>query len=89
VYRPTSEVYRSDGGLEGWLTERYCLYSADPAGRIYRGEIDHEPWPLQRVEAEIRVNTLGDWLGIPLPGEPQTLHFARSLDVHAWMVEEV
>jgi len=87
VYRPVSEVYRSAGGLEAWLTERYCLYSADGAGRIYRGEIDHQPWPLQRAEAEIRVNTLGNWLGIPMQGTPETLHFARSLDVHAWMIE--
>jgi len=87
IYRPTSEIYRSEGGLEGWLTERYCLYSADSAGKIYRGEIDHEPWPLQRAEAEILVNTLGDWLGIPLPGQPETLHFAGSLNVHAWLVE--
>lgn len=89
VYRPAGDVYRSAGGLDGWLTERYCLYSADPAGRIYRGEIDHQPWPLQRAEAEIRVNTLGDWLGIRMPGQPETLHFAGSLDVHAWMPEQV
>ena len=34
-------------------------------------------------------NTLGEWLGIPLMGEPETLHFARSLDVRAWMIEWV
>jgi len=89
VYRPVGEVYRSAGGLDGWLTERYCLYSADGAGKVYRGEIDHQPWPLQPAEAEIRVNTLGDWLGIPMQGEPQALHFARSLDVHAWLIEAV
>jgi len=89
-YRPLSDVYWSAGGsLESWLTDRYCLYSADGAGAIFRGEIDHAPWPLQRAEAEIRVNTLGDWLGIPMPGEPETLHFAKSLDVHAWLIQPV
>jgi uncharacterized protein len=87
VYRPIGETYRSEAGsLEHWLTARYCLYSADAAGTIYRGEIDHDPWPLQRAEAEIRINTLGDWLGLPMHGEPATLHFARSLDVRAWMI---
>ena len=89
IYRPVGEVYQSKiGTLEHWLTERYCLYSAN-AGTIFRGEIDHAPWPLQRAEAEIRVNTLGDGLGIPMPGEPETLHFAKSLNVQAWIIEQV
>jgi len=88
VYRSVGEVYRPEAGsLDSWLTGRYCLYSADSAGTVFRGEIDHAPWPLQPAEAEIRVNTLGDWLGIRMRGEPETLHFARSLDVHAWMIE--
>jgi uncharacterized protein YqjF (DUF2071 family) len=89
-YCPAGAVYRSAAGtLESWLTERYCLYSADGAGRLYRGEIDHDPWPLQRAEADVRVNSLGDWLGIEMRGQPQALHFARSLDVHAWTMGEV
>ena len=90
TYRPIGAVYRSAAGsLDSWLTERYCLYSADDAGHVYRGEIDHEHWPLQRAAAEVHVNTLGDWLGIEMQGEPQTLHFAKSLDVHAWLVGRV
>jgi uncharacterized protein YqjF (DUF2071 family) len=65
------------------------LYAADDKGCVYRGEIDHEPWPLQRAEAEIEVNTLGTWLGIEMNGSPQTLHFAKSLDVRAWFVERI
>ena len=87
-YRPVGALYRSAAGtLESWLTERYCLYSADGAGRLYRGEIDHEPWPLQHAAAEVQMNTLGDWLGIEMQGQPQTLHFAKSLHVHAWLVD--
>jgi uncharacterized protein YqjF (DUF2071 family) len=90
TYRPTGHVYRSTpGGLDSFLTDRYCLYSADKNGAVHRCEIDHEPWPLQPAEAEIRVNTLGDWLGIPLHTEPETLHFARRIDVHAWLLERV
>lgn len=90
IYRPTGPVYRSTpGALDFWLTERYCFYAADPGGRLYRGEVDHQRWPLQPAEAEVRVNTLGDWLGIDLQGPPATLHFAKSLDVRAWLLEQV
>jgi hypothetical protein len=90
TYRPLGSVYHSASGtLDALLTDRYCLYSVDPAGKIYRGEIDHLPWPLQKAEAVIHTNTLGDWLGIDMNHEPAALHFAKSLDVHAWMVEPV
>jgi uncharacterized protein len=89
-YRPVGAAYRSaKGSLDAWLTDRYCLYAADAAGRLYRGEIDHDPWPLQRAEAEVQINSLGDWLAIEMAGAPQTLHFAKSLDVKAWFVEPV
>jgi len=87
-YRPVDAVYHSiPGTLDAWLTDRYCLYSADPAGKLYRCEIDHSPWPLQRADAIIHANTLGDWVGIDMRHEPATLHFAKSLDVRAWIVQ--
>jgi uncharacterized protein YqjF (DUF2071 family) len=89
-YRPIGPVYESArGSLDAWLTDRYCLYSADSAGRLYRAEIDHQAWPLQHSAAEVRVSTLSDWLGIELKEEPRTLHFAKSLDVRAWSLERV
>ena len=85
TYQALGPVYRSAAGtLDAWLTERYCLYSADALNGIYRGEIDHQPWPLQNAAAAIHMNTLGDWLGIELSHPPATLHFAKLLDVHAW-----
>ncbi len=90
VYYPTGPIYRAKpGALDFWLTERYCLYAADSAGRLFRGDINHEPWPLQLAEAKMKVNTLGDWLGIEMKGPPATLHFAKSLNVRAWLVERV
>jgi uncharacterized protein YqjF (DUF2071 family) len=84
-YRPISEVYRSTAGtLDYWLTERYCLYAVDSRGRLYRGEIHHAPWPLQRAEAEIKVNTMAQAQGIALPNAPPLLHYARRLEVVAW-----
>lgn len=90
VYHPMGPVYRTRAGtLDWWLTERYCLYAADNAGCLYRGEIDHDQWPLQAADAEVLSNSLGESLGIEMRGPPQTLHFAKSLDVHAWLVERV
>jgi uncharacterized protein YqjF (DUF2071 family) len=89
-YYPVGAAYKStERSLDSWLTDRYCLYTADKEGRVYRGEIDHERWSLHHAEAEVQVNTLGEWLGIEMKGPPQTLHFAKSLHVRAWLVERV
>jgi uncharacterized protein len=90
TYEAVGPVYGAAAGtLDSFLTERYCLYSADGLGGIYRGEIAHQPWPLQEAAATIHTNTLGDWLGIELKRPPAALHFAKILDVRAWMVEVV
>ena len=90
TYQAVGPVYRSAAGsLDAWLTDRYCLYSADTRRRIYRGEIDHQPWPLQKASASIHRNTLGDSLGIELNHPPAALHFAKLLDVRAWNVTRI
>jgi uncharacterized protein YqjF (DUF2071 family) len=94
-YRPVGESYRSEpGDLDHWLTERYCLYSQDRRGRLYRGNIHHLPWPLRRAEAEIEEDTLTEPLGttgatLERPDREPLLHFARRLDVVAWGIERV
>jgi uncharacterized protein YqjF (DUF2071 family) len=86
-YRPTGAPYRTEpGSLEHWLTERYCLYAANKRGRLWRGEIDHEPWRLQPAEAEFAHNSMAAPLGLKLEGAP-LLHFARRLDVVAWALD--
>jgi hypothetical protein len=84
-YRPVDEpVPAATGSLDDWLTARYCLYAADPRGNIYRGEIDHPAWPLQRAEATIETNTMLQPLGLDVPPVPPLLHFSRRLDVVVW-----
>jgi uncharacterized protein YqjF (DUF2071 family) len=83
-YRPTTEIrMRERGSIENWLTERYCLYTTH-RDRLYRGEIHHQPWPLQDAEAEIETNTVAAAAGIPLPATAPLLHFARRLEVLIW-----
>lgn len=80
-YGPTGPVYAATPGtLEHWLTERYCLYAVDGAGRVYRGEIHHQPWPLQPARAEIDVNT---WWR--LQGSPCQTPRRCSISPGAWI----
>lgn len=72
------------GSLEHWLTARYCLYSANRRGQIFRGEIDHPPWTLAPAAYEERTNTMGSPFGFGFAGEAHLL-FAKPVDVKAWL----
>jgi uncharacterized protein len=77
------------GTLEHFLTERYCLYTTDRAGRISRLEIHHRPWPLQPADAQIAVNTLAAASDLALPAIAPLLHFAKRLDVLTWGLRRI
>jgi hypothetical protein len=51
---------------------------------LYRGEIDHLPWPLQLAQADVQTNTMADWLHIKLPDVKPLLHFSRKIEVVVW-----
>lgn len=88
-YRAIGVEYQSKTGtLEHWLTERYCLYSADTTGQIWRGDIHHQAWPLRPAEAEFETNTMTQPMGLELSSTP-LLHFVRRIDVVAWWPEVV
>jgi uncharacterized protein YqjF (DUF2071 family) len=90
TYRPTGPVFEAAlGSLERWLTERYCLYSIDQRGRLYRGDIHHAIWPLQPASAEIRRNTLGQGFGLPLLDAPPLLHFSARQEALVWPLARV
>ncbi|HEV3307734.1 MAG TPA: DUF2071 domain-containing protein [Candidatus Sulfotelmatobacter sp.] len=83
-YRPIAEVRTSDKtSIDHWLTERYCLYTMH-RGQVYRGEIHHTPWPLQKAEAELEINTVAAAAEISLPETTPHLLFARRLEVLIW-----
>jgi uncharacterized protein YqjF (DUF2071 family) len=89
-YAPRGEVFQSrPGSIEHWLTERYCLYSKDSNGRLYRAEINHAPWPLQVAEVEIERNEYLTAQRIPVTGPPVLVHFANRLNVAIWSPEPV
>lgn len=89
-YRATSPPYESKRGtLEHWLTERYCLYAQAPDRSLWRNDVHHLPWPLQRAEAEVRANSYLASHGLDVAGPPAQLHFARRVDVVVWNAERV
>jgi len=89
-YRPTDPIYVSTpGSLDAFLTERYCLYTTDRRGRLLRGEIHHQQWPLQPAEAEFRRNTMALAHGLALPDIPPLLHYAHHQETLVWPLERV
>ncbi len=88
-YRPEGDSYHAEEGtLEHFLTERYCLYAHDGVS-LLRADIHHAPWPLQRAEVDLEINTMADWIDIPLEGEPELTHYAPRIDVVGWLPERV
>lgn len=87
VSRPGEPARAGADSFAFWATERYCLYCADRRGRVYRGEVHHPQWPLQRAEVEIRTNTmLGEWRVGPMHSE---VLFSRHVPVVVWPLGRV
>ena len=85
AYRPDGAVFNpGPGSLEGFLTERYCLYT-EYAGELYRADIHHRPWSLQPADARIDLNTMP-----PLkldPADKPLAHYSARQDVVIWPLE--
>ncbi len=78
------------GTLEHFLTERYCLYTADANESIARIQIHHGPWLLNQAEVTLQKNTMDDRLGlIDLPATPHVMHFSGRQDTLVWAPERV
>ena len=84
-YRPLRDVPTEPAALIHFLTARYSLYSAGGQGQLYRADIHHPTWPLQRAEVsfERSPNEMMSQLGLELPDVPPLLHYAEGLRVKA------
>jgi uncharacterized protein YqjF (DUF2071 family) len=87
-YRPIESVEPAlPGSLDHFLTERYCLYTADSKGRILRAEIHHKPWPLHRAEAVLDECSYLEAAGFDTPAGEPLLHFSPRVDVAVWRLQ--
>ncbi|HKP45386.1 MAG TPA: DUF2071 domain-containing protein [Pyrinomonadaceae bacterium] len=76
------------GSREFFLTERYCLYTADEE-TIYRARIYHQPWPLQQAELLSFDTDIFAADGLPKPQGQPLAHYAEEVSVNIWPLEEV
>lgn len=76
------------GSLEFFLTERYYLYSQH-AGKLYRGQIHHQPWPLQSATLSSFSSTMIEAQGLATPTDVPLLHYAEELTVDIWALERL
>lgn len=85
-YHGEGDVFHAaPGSLEAFLVERYCLYTED-GGRLYRAEVHHPPWDLQRGVARVDLNTTAP---LPLPGDEPHVLFSPRQDVVVWSLDEL
>lgn len=69
------------GSRDFFLVERYLLYAADPAGRIYSGRVHHAPYRVApAVAAEISAEPARQ-AGFALAGDPVSVLTAEPVDV--------
>ncbi len=69
------------GSLEFFLVERYLLFAADPAGRLYSGRVHHAPYLINSpTVSEFSVEPARQ-AGFRLDGEPASLLAALPVDV--------
>lgn len=88
-YRPSSPPFEAArGSLEEFLTERYCLYSQDDRGRMYRVDVHHLPWPLQEATGYVDPGYLLTAHGLTVTGAPHLL-FSAGVDVAVWNLERL
>ncbi|MGM0447227.1 MAG: YqjF family protein [Methanobacteriota archaeon] len=90
TYAPAGEAFTPEpGSLSAFLLENYRFYTAGSGGRLYVGEIDHDPWTLRPAAAEVRANTLFAANGFEAPDGEPTLHYAEPIAVTADRIRRV
>ena len=68
------------GPLDLFLTMRLRLYS-ERFGRLWKADVEHPPWPLQRARVLRCRDSLVEAAGLPAPSGEALAHFARRVDV--------
>jgi uncharacterized protein YqjF (DUF2071 family) len=76
------------GTLDHFLIERYWLYTTRH-GRLYRGQVHHDPYPVQGAELHAISESLITTLGFSRPSEPPLAHASGGVDVEIFSLEKV
>jgi uncharacterized protein YqjF (DUF2071 family) len=88
-YAPVGPARHAEvGSLEYFLAERYILYTTH-RGRLYRGHIHHQPWPLRDADVPSLEETMLSAAGIDRPDRPPLAHYSREVNVEIFAAERV
>ena len=81
--------HAAPGTLEHFLVERYTLYAQDEQRNLYRARVQHQPYPVQRVEISGLEETLIWAAGIRRAENVPLRHYAREVNVKVYGLEKV
>jgi uncharacterized protein len=83
LFEPGAQLGPSvPGSLEHFLIERYYLH-VERSGRLWRGQVHHTAYPLQRATLLGLHDELLGAAGLPQPvGPPPLVHFVKGVDVN-------
>lgn len=76
------------GSLEFFLTERYFLYTTS-GDALYRCQIHHPTWPLQRAELHHLQTDLITAAGMTEPAEEPLIFAGGPVEVEVWPIEKI
>lgn len=86
-YKPYGVTYQAESGsIEAWLIERFCAYSVNHSGKLYRTEIMHNPYVLQKVNVQILEDTISDF---SRKLAPPLFHYCSLQESVMWSKEKV
>jgi len=77
------------GSLAFFLVERYLLFAADGAGRLFTGRVHHAPYGLHTPEVAEFSTTPAHQAGFELHGEPASVLGARAVDVSIFPLRRI
>ncbi len=87
TYHATGPCKSKSGSFEDWCTERYCLYAQSTSGKLFRAQVHHRKWPLEKAKLKIRQNTLLDEFDVG--GRHPSILFSKSIDVVVFPMERL
>ncbi|EDY82572.1 hypothetical protein VDG1235_2195 [Verrucomicrobiia bacterium DG1235] len=82
TYQGAEPISPHPDSFEHWATELYCLYSQSKSGKLFRAEVQHPKWPLQKAICEISQNTMLD--AFPVGPQHPSILYSAHIPVVAW-----
>lgn len=89
IWRPEGEpAPAAPGTLAHFLCERYLLY-AYKGTDLWRGQVHHTPYPIQRARLLNYESTLIAEAGVSVTGLPPLIHYASGVDVEVFPLKRL